>query len=111
MVEFKDLPSAESCRRIEFEKVEIVPGIVNGTWILIVGGTKPYINMKVELFPLIYVQQPEYWGIEVVGCLSGVGLPAIGPYTVSLPLDGITGTEGIEIIGATHSEKREIPPK
>jgi len=110
MVEFHDLPKAESCRRIDFDRIEIAHGLVKGSWILIVSGTKPYINMRVELMPLIYVQQPEYWGIEVVGCLSGIGLPAIGAYTVSLPLDGITGTKGIEVIGATHSEKRKIPP-
>ena len=111
MVEFHDLPMAKSCRLINFDKVQVAPGLVEGTWILVVSGTKPYINMKVELMPLVYVRQPEYWGIEVVGCLAGVGLPAIGPYSVSLPLDGITGTKGIEVIGATHAEKRDIPPK
>jgi hypothetical protein len=60
--------------------------------------------------PLIYIQQPEYWGIEVVGCLPGIGLPE-APYTISIPLDGITGTKGIEVIGATRSEKREFPPE
>lgn len=110
MMEFRNYPMAESCRRIDFEKVEIFPGTVKGSWILVVTGTKPYINMKVELLPLIYIQQPEYWGIEVVGCLPGFGLPAIGPYSVSLPLDGITGTKGIEVMGATRSEKHQIPP-
>ena len=111
MVKFQELPTSESCRLIGFEKVDIIPGIVNGTWIVIVSGTKPYINMKVALFPLVYVDQPEYWGIEVVGCLHGVGLPAIGPYSFALPLDGITGTQGIEVIGANQCKKMEIPPK
>ena len=30
-----------------------------------VAGTKPYMNMRVELEPLTYVTRPEYWGIEV----------------------------------------------
>lgn len=111
MSEFKDLPQAESCRRIDFDEMEIRAGVVNDTWILIVGGTKPWINMKVDLVPLIYIQQPEYWGIEVVGCLQGIGLPAVAPYTASIPLDSITGTKGIEVIGATRSEKRQVPPK
>ena len=111
MVEFKDLPQAKSCRRIDFGKVEIRPGIVNNTWILIVSGTKPWMNMKVDLVPLIYIQQPEYWGIEVVGRLPGIGLPAEAPYTVSIALDGITGTEGVEVIGATRSEKAQVPPR
>jgi len=27
--------------------------------------------MGVSLVPLIYVKQPEYWGIEVIGTLPG----------------------------------------
>ncbi len=111
MSEFKDLPQADSCRRVNFDKVEIHPGIVSDTWILIVSGTKAWMNVEVDLVPLVYIRQPEYWGIEVVGCLPGIGLPAEAPYTVSIPLDGITGTKGIEVNGATHSEKRQVPPK
>ena len=105
------LPQIESCRLIDFETVEIVPGIVNDTWFVIVSGTKPYVNMTVKLQPLTYVGQPEYWGIEVVGCLPGVRLPATAPYQESRPLDGIRGTKGIEIIGATKREKRAVPPE
>ena len=110
MKELKDYPAAQSCRLISFEKAEIHPGFAGG-WILVVNGTKPYLNMKVELIPLIYVKQPEYWGIEVVGCLNGIGLPAVAPYTVSIPLDHITGTKGIEVIGADKSEKIDISAK
>lgn len=53
----------------------------------------------------------EYWGIEVVGSLHGIGLPATGPYTVFLPLDGIIGTKGIEVIGATKKLQIAVPPK
>lgn len=42
--------------------------------------------------------------------MPGIGLPATAPYTVSISLNGIIGTEGIEVIGATKSEKRAIPP-
>ncbi len=73
--EFKALPQADSCRTIDFEKAEVVPGIVNNTWFLVVSGVKPYMNMKVELIPVVYITQPEYWIIEVVGCLPGIGLP------------------------------------
>lgn len=110
--EFKDLPVAESCRLIDFEEIEIL--ILESfppQYVLVVKGTKPYLNMTVQLVPLVYVRQPEYWGIEVVGCLPGIGLPALAPYTVSIPLSGITGTEGMEVIGATRSEKRAIPPE
>lgn len=56
----------------------------------------------------MYIRQPEYWGIEVVGCVSGLGLPAVAPYVVRLDLDGTIGTHGIEVIGASRSEKIDI---
>ncbi len=110
--DFEVLPQPSSCRLIDFDKAEVFPGIVNGTYILVVKGTKPYLNMQVNLFPLVYVRQPKYWGIEVTGCLpGGIGLPATEPYTAILPLSGIIGTKGIEVIGATRTEKIPVPPK
>lgn len=91
---------------------QVVPGIVNNTYFLIVKGKKPYLNMRVRLSPLIYVQQPEYWGIEVLGCVSGILLPTIGTYDESLPLDGIRGKLGIEVIWSDgETEKIDVPPK
>ena len=112
--EFEALPQPSSCRLIDFDKdkTEVRPGIVKGTYILIVRGIKPYVNMEVNLVPLVYVRQPEYWGIEVTRCLpGGIGLPATEPYTAVLLLNGTIGTKGIEVIGATCSEKILVPPK
>jgi hypothetical protein len=108
MIDFKDLPEAKTCRIIDFEQSQIISGVAG--WSLIVSGTKPYVNMEVFLSPFFYVSQPEYWGIEVAACLPGVGLPAEAPYNVSILLNGITGTKGIEVIGATRSEKMDVPP-
>jgi hypothetical protein len=102
-------PTSTSVRLINFTKARIVPGFVSGTWILIVSGTKPCLNMTVRLSPLIYIRQPEYWGIEVVGSVPGFCLPAMAPYTVSLPLAGIVGTKGIEVIGANKKLKIKVP--
>lgn len=110
-VNFLKAPLSSSVRLIDFKKVQVVPGIVPRTWILVVSGTKPYLNMTVELSPLVYIQRPDYWGIEVVGSLPGIGLPTTAPYTVAIPLDGITGKRGIEVIGATRREKVAVPPK
>jgi len=65
---FESLPHSSTCRLINFEKADVVPGLVPKTFFLIVAETKPWATMKVELHPLIYIRQPEYWGIEVVGC-------------------------------------------
>ena len=102
-------PTAESVRLIDFKTAKIVPGFLPNTWILIVDGTKPCTNMTVSLSPLIYVQQPDYWGIEVIGTVPGFCLPATAPYSVSLPLNGIIGKKGIEVIGARKRQKIDVP--
>lgn len=107
-----ELRPSESYRVIDFDNVEISPGIVNDTWFVTVSGTKPFLNMSVRLTPLVYIRQPEYWGIEVVGFLPGYQRKGAVLYNSEpLPLDGIRGTKGIEIIGSTKSEKREVPPR
>lgn len=109
--EFARQPVSESVRLIDFERAEVRPGFLPGTYILVVSGTKPYLNMQVTLSPLVYVRQPEYWGIEVIGSLPGIGLPALAPYTVSLPLDSVRGSIGIEVIGANQTQLFDLPPK
>ncbi|MEV0614525.1 hypothetical protein AB0I81_14450 [Nonomuraea sp. NPDC050404] len=106
---FAEAPTPQNVRLIDFEEAKVVRGIVPNTFILVVSGTKPYLNMEVSLVPLTYVKQPEFWGIEVVGTLKGFGLPATAPYTVTLPLDGVIGTEGIEVIGANKSKTIKVP--
>ncbi|ABD06647.1 hypothetical protein RPB_1939 [Rhodopseudomonas palustris HaA2] len=102
------LPQASSCRLIDFDEVVVVPGFVPKTFILIVSGTKPWVTMTVELRPLVYIRQPEYWGIEVVGCQSGIGLPQTAPYSVTLDITSVLGTKGIEVIGATGKKKVDV---
>jgi hypothetical protein len=106
---FLKAPVSTSVRRINFTSAKIHLGIVPGSFILAVKGTKPYLNMTVRLSPLIYIQRPDYWGIEVVGSLPGFGIPANSPYAVSLPLDGILGKKGIEVIGANKKLKIKVP--
>lgn len=112
MKRYEELPRPRSYRLIDFEQAEVVTlESFPPRYLLVVRGTKPYLNMRVRLEPLAYIQQPEYWGIEVVGNLrGGIGLPVVTPYVASISLDGITGTEGVEVIGATRSEKLKVPP-
>lgn len=102
-------PASQSCRLINFDKVDVRPGFIPETWFLIVSGEKPCINMEVSLVPVVYIRCPEYWQIEVVGCLPhGICLEAVAPYTVTIPLSGITGSEGIEVLGASTSKKVKV---
>jgi hypothetical protein len=115
---FQDLPKPASHSLIDFERAEVwslaTPAVLGfpPQFGLGVTGITPFLDMEVELVPLVFTRQPEYWGIEVVGRLRGggeIGAAAVEPYAVSIPLSGITGTKGVEVIGATRSEKIEVP--
>jgi hypothetical protein len=105
----ESLPQPSACRVIDFKDVEVVPGFMPKTFFLIVSGTKPMVSMKVDLVPLVYIRQPEYWGIEVVACQTGIGLPQTAPYHVSLDISHLLGTRGIEVIGATGIKRIDVP--
>ena len=106
---FHALPHATSCRMIDFDDVQVVAGSIPKTFFLLVSGTKPWITMNVELHPLIYKKQPEYWGLEVVGCQTGIGLPTTAPYHAALNISHLLGTEGIEVIGASSQKQIKVP--
>ena len=106
---YHTLPSATSFRLLDFDRATIITLRSNPPqFVLRVTGTRPYANMDVELVPVTYIQQPEYWRIEVVGSLPGIGLPAEAPYAVSLPLAGFIGTRGIEVAGATRTQRFDL---
>ena len=125
-----DAPEAQSTGLIDFERaVVITPMIEPPRPSLVVSGMKPDPAMRVALIPRRYIRQPEYWGIEVVGLPPEPGesepgeaepgeappepalLPAYGtvPYQVELLLEGVTGTSGVEVIGANKTEKLDVP--
>ena len=107
----QNLPTAGSQRLIDFERAQVLTlESFPPQFVLRVTGTKPFLNMEVHLEPLVFIRQPEFWGIEVVGRLpGGIGLPALAPYDVSIPLNGTIGTEGIEVIGASRSKRIRVP--
>jgi len=81
---------------------------------LVVSGVTVY-QMDVSLVPLVYVSRPQYWGIQVVGSTGPDPGPrptqpitAI-PYSVELDLEGVTGTEGVEVIGESRTERIAVP--
>jgi hypothetical protein len=106
---FEALPYPTACRLIDFDKAEVRPGFFPKTFFLIVSGIKPWLTMRVELHPRIYIVQPDYWGIEVVGCMTGIGLPAAVPYHVTLDISHVLGKHGIEVIGAHKKQLIKVP--
>jgi hypothetical protein len=96
-------PASQSCRLIDFEKAELQTEEGGKRLFLVVSGEKPTVSMKVELRPLYYVMQPDYWGVEVVGCVSGIVLPVVAPYAEALDVTHTMGKKGIEVIGANKT--------
>lgn len=107
--EFNRLPQSTTGRLIDFEQWAVIGGFINDTYFLHVYGTKPWLQMEVVLQPYIYVRRPEYWGIEVVGYLSGFGNPVEAPYHATLEVTNFLGTKGIELISATRKEQIAVP--
>ena len=105
-IEFERLPLADTCRRIDFDFVTIQAMSPPHGALLVVAGIKDWLNLTVVLRPRCYQTPPAFWGIEVVGALPGHGVPGAVDFHVVLPLQGVCGTEGIEVIGATKSERR-----
>lgn len=83
--------------------------------VLVVSGHKPYAAMEVNLVPVVYISQPPYWAIQVVGIApdpDGVYVMPVNEdtaYSVQLDLAGVTGTAGVEVIGATRTERIDVP--
>jgi hypothetical protein len=100
---------------IDFTRAEVVsPMIYPPKPTLVVAGEKPYASMEVTLVPLTYVSQPPYWGIQVVGSPTERGphvepLITSVPYTVQLDLAGVTGSSGVEVIGANTTAQMAVP--
>jgi hypothetical protein len=105
---FNALPQPSSCRLIDFDDVQVIPGTILRTYFLIVKGTKPWITMDVGLHPLPYATRPDYTAIEVVGCQNGIGLPQAGPYSAVIEFTHLIGVRGIEVVGASVRKKIEI---
>ena len=102
-------------RLIDFERADVItPMIEPPRPTLVVSGVTPS-PMKVTLQPLVYVSRPTYWGIQVVGSTAAGPTPTSAitnvPYSVQIALAGITGTDGIEVIGASRTERIDLPSR
>ena len=105
---FNALPQPSSCRLIDFDDVQVMPGTILRTYFLIVKGSKPWATMDVGLHPLLYATRPDFTAIEVVGRQNGMGLPQAAPYSAAIEITHLLGTRGIEVIGAAGRKKIEI---
>jgi hypothetical protein len=105
----KKLKKSGSSHLIDIDTAELRPGFVKGTYILIVTGTKPWVTMVVHFSRHIYIRQPEYWEIDVVGTQSGIGLPQTAPFVHAEDVTGTVGTKGVAVIGNNRTIKVVLP--
>jgi hypothetical protein len=110
-------PPGHEAKLIDFDRAVLVSTMIYPPPppTLVVSGEKPHPAVDVVLVPLVYVSEPPYWGIQVVGTagreegLHPMPLTESTQYTVELDLSGVTGTSGVEVIGATRTEQLEVP--
>lgn len=104
-----DRNHSKICQLVDFDAHQIVGGVANGTWLLIVEGEKPNQLVDVVLRPMTYVVRPEYWEIEVLGCLAPEASDLKKRYEAKLDLTAYLGTRGIALVGRTVAEKIDWP--
>ena len=98
------------CYPIDFSGVDIEWYAGRGVYQLTVTGVKPYMNMDVSLSHEAYGGRPAYWRTLVIGCVkNGLLMPLASPYYVTMNLDQFVGSKGVEIVGASHKIRRDVP--
>ena len=98
--------SVPNARLVEFDEAIVKSGPMGGTRFLRVRGTLSDGAWTVKLAPRIYSTRPTYWVIEVAAT------PTRGKeeraFEVSIPIDAVTGTQGIIVRGKTGEKQIEI---
>ena len=93
---------------IEFDDAELVPMPPGASGaVLRVRGQAPCLNMVVRLVPVRYIQQPDYWAIQVLGDLrGGFCLEALRDFDEALVPTPL-GKSGVVVVGATKRQRLE----
>ena len=104
---------------IDFEKAELRRMPFQDSLYLWVKGRLPAYGYDARLAPRIYKNgRPDYWVIEVAAFSSLTAANDVGgasshseeslSFERSVPLTGITGTRGVTVIGANHTQRIDI---
>jgi len=109
------LSSVPNGRIIDFEEAEVRTLSFQDGAHLWVKGKLPNSNFDASLAPRIYHDRPDYWGIEVAVTKlptpandAGTAADASLDFERSIPLSGITGIQGVAVIGASRIKRIEI---
>lgn len=92
----------------DFDSAEVVPGAAAGTFELVVRGYSGVCE-ELSLQPLVYIQQPEYWGYQLIShATAEVCTRQAVRFEVRAALNSV-GTKGVEVIGATKTQALAVP--
>ena len=87
------------CVPVDFKTVEIARAGDRIT--LKVTGEAPHAGLSIEVRPVMYVMQPDYWQMGLVACrpetVTASGPPV--PFEVVINVGGSVGRKGIELSG------------
>ena len=93
----------DDCRALDFDRAAVSGDV------LLVDGHKPSIDQEIRLESATYVQQPDYWQIDVLVCNPpATDLPADKKYSVTRDIGNAIGTRGIVVQGATTSQRIDV---
>ncbi len=105
----KPTQTNKTCGLLDYDSFQVIKGFT-GEYILIVEKKDPDPLINPQLIPLIYVDKPDYWEIQVIGCRIGIVPPTtLNTWPLSLGLTNFMGKKGIELVGATRADKWDLP--
>lgn len=100
-------PLPETCVPIDFSEAHIVHE--GADWVLEVSGRSAHRPEDIRLLPVMYVMQPDYWQVMLVGCPERDGATGpVRPYKVRLKVNGSIGHKGIRLLGASPASYKRI---
>ncbi len=95
---------------VDFDAAELRAGPTLGQGLyLIVSGPTPEPGAYIRLLPVLGDTQPEYQQIELTWDTRAANdhdvSMGVERYEKSMPLSGLSGTKGIELVGANRTKK------
>jgi hypothetical protein len=87
----------KSCSPVSVKTAELVRR--DGNIVLKVTGEAPYAGMTLEVRPVVYVMQPDYWLMSLVGCLphGTVAAAVTTPFSAVIDVHGSVGRKGVDL--------------
>ena len=100
--------SAKDCTAIDFSTAELARA--HDRVLLRITGEAPHAGMSIEVRPVLYVMQPDYWQMALVAC-GPKGVKADGPpvtYSAEINVSGSVGRKGVVLSGTPGAKTKRL---